>query len=103
MNLNIVYRHFDSTPSIETKIKEKASHLTKYFNGNVEVNWVCSLEKNFHKSDVNVHAGHNVFHASAQDDDLYKTFDEVLPKLERQLREKNKKIKDHIHKPRMQS
>jgi putative sigma-54 modulation protein len=97
MNLNIVCRHFDHTESIENRIKDKAAHLAKFFDGKIDVDWTCSLEKNFHKSDVKVHAGHNVFHASAQDNDLYKTFDEVVPKLEKQLRKKNTMMKDHIH------
>ena len=98
MKLNISYHHLESTPSIEEKIREKAEHLKKYFDGHVEVNWVCSIEKDRHKSDVNVHAGNFNFHATAEDDNLYKTFDEALHKLDKQLKKKNEQVKDKIHR-----
>lgn len=97
MKLNIAYKHLEPTPSIENKISEKADHLRKYFRGDVEVNWVCSVDKNFHRSEVNVHAGHNYFHAKAENSNLYKTMDEVIAKVERQVRRKNKKLNDKIH------
>ena len=97
MKLNIVYRHLDSTPSIEEKIREKADHLKKYFDGKIEITWTCSVDNKLHRSEVNVHAGHNFFHAKAEDDNLYKTMDEVLSKVERQIRKKNNQLKDKIH------
>ena len=98
MELKITYRHLESTPSIEEKIRDKASHLEKYFKGNMEVHWICGVEKDRHTSEVNVHAGHHYFNAKAEDDDLYKTMDQALKKIEPQIREKNKQIKDHIHR-----
>ncbi|MBK24765.1 MAG: ribosomal subunit interface protein [Halobacteriovorax sp.] len=98
MKLNISYHHLESTPSIDEKVREKADHLKKYFDGNVDVNWVCSVDGKRHKSEVNVHAGHFNFHAEAEDDNLYKTLDEVLHKMERQLRKKNEQVKDKIHR-----
>ena len=88
MKVNISYLHLESTPSIDEKVRVKAEHLKKFFDGNVEVNWVCSIEKDRHKSEVNVHASHFHFHAEAEDDNLYKTLDEVVHKLEKQMRKK---------------
>ena len=98
MKINISYHHLESTPSIDEKVREKAGHLNKYFDGNVEVNWVCSVEKDRHKSEVNVHAGKFHFHAEAEDDNLYKTLDEALHKIEKQVRKKNEQVKDKIHR-----
>jgi len=90
MKLNITYRHLASTPSIEERITEKVAHFVKYFNESVEINWVCSIDNGLHRSEVNVHAGQQYFHAKAEEDNLYKTIDRVLAKLERQIRKKNK-------------
>lgn len=99
MNLTISYRHLDSTESLDGKIRDKADHLKKYFNGNVDVNWTCSIDgHDQHKSEVHVHAGHSDFHAHAIDNDLYKTLDKVLSKIEKQIQKKNSQIKDHIHR-----
>ncbi len=94
MQLSISYRHMESTPSIENKIREKAEHLEKYFKGNGEIKWVCMVEKGRHSSEVQVHAGHHYFHAHAENDNLYKTMDEALEKIEKQIRRKDKKEKD---------
>lgn len=98
MELKITYRHLESTPSIEEKIRNKAEHLEKYFKGNIEVHWICSVDNHRHSSEVNVHAGHNYFSARAEDNDLYKTLDQALRKIEPQIREKHKQITDHIHR-----
>ncbi len=97
MNVNISYRHLKGTPSLDMQIQKKVEHLKKYFEGNVDVNWVCSIEHNVHRSEVNVHAGHFYFHAEDENENLYKTFDGVLVKIEKQLRRKNRKLKDKIH------
>jgi putative sigma-54 modulation protein len=98
MKINISYHHLESTPSIDQKVREKANHLNKYFDGSVDVNWVCSVERDRHKSEVNVHAGKFHFHAEAEDDNLYKTLDDVLQKIERQVSKQNDKVKDKIHR-----
>jgi len=98
MKLKISYHHLESTPSIDSKVKEKAEHLKKYFDGKIDVTWVCSVERDRHKSEVNVHAGNFHFHADAEDDNLYKTFDEVLHKIEKQVSKKSDKLKDKIHR-----
>ena len=100
MNLKISYHHLESTPSIDSKVTEKAGHLKKYFDGKIDVNWVCSVERDRHKSEVNVHAGKFHFHAEAEDDNLYKTLDDVLQKIERQVSKKSDIVKDKIHRQR---
>ncbi|MBT4762012.1 MAG: ribosome-associated translation inhibitor RaiA [Bdellovibrionaceae bacterium] len=97
MNLTISFRHMDSTPSLEEKIKDKAGHLKKYFKGKVDIEWVCSVEGEGHLSKIAVHAGKNYFHAEAADENLYKTFDQALSKVERQIRKKHAQLKDHLH------
>ncbi|MAF90577.1 MAG: ribosome-associated translation inhibitor RaiA [Bdellovibrionota bacterium] len=95
MNLNITYRHLEATPSIEEKIKSKVEHLEKYFHGNLDIHWVCSIEDNRHISEVNAHSGKINFHARAEDETLYKTFDEVISKLNTQIRRKNDQMNKH--------
>ena len=97
MQLNISYKHLDSSEAIETQIKNKSSHLKKYFQGRLDVDWVCSIDGQEHKSEVHVHAGHFTFHAHASDKNLYHTLDMALHKIEKQLSKKNELLKDKIH------
>ena len=96
MELNISYRHLDSSDAIKQKISEKADHLKKYFHGKLKVDWVCSVDGHQqHKSEVNVHFGAKNFHAHAVDKNLYHSFDMVLSKLEKQIRKVEDKTKNH--------
>ena len=95
MNLNITYRHLDSTEAIDEKIRAKVESLDKYFHGKLDIHWVCSIEDGRHISEVNVHSGKIYFHAKAENDNLYKTFDEVIHKLNAQIRKKKEQISAH--------
>jgi putative sigma-54 modulation protein len=101
MNLTISYRHLESTPAIAQKIEDKASHLKKYFDGELKVDWVCAVDGNIQKSEVTVHAGQDHYHAKAEDQNLYKTLDEAISKLESQIRKKNNKSKKRMQAPKV--
>lgn len=99
MNLKISYRHLDSSEAVSGKIKEKMNHLNKFFNGKMDVHWVCSVDgHDQHKSEVQVHIDGREFHANAVDSNLYKTLDIVVEKLEKQMRKHSEKIKNKIHR-----
>lgn len=97
MNVTISYRHLDSSPSIDQTIKSKLEHLDRFFDANIKADWVCSVEKDRHRSEVNIHVGSFHFHAHDESENLYKTIDKVVSKLEKQMAGKSKKVKDHIH------
>jgi ribosomal subunit interface protein len=92
MEIKKTYRHLESTPAIESKIDEKAAHLQKYFDSAIEVKWVCEVDGHQQKSDVSVHCGKQHYYASSEDSNLYKTFDQVVSKIESQIRKKSKNL-----------
>ena len=93
MEIKIAYRHLESTPSIDEKIREKAEKLKKFFDGKMHVDWTCSVEKDVHSSEVKVTGDHFTYHASAEADSLYKTIDESVHKLEKQILKKKEMLK----------
>ncbi len=92
MKIDITYRHVESTPAIESKIHEKATHLEKYFDGDIDVKWVCDVDRHQQKSEVTVHYGKQHYFASSEDMNLYKTFDQVVSKIEKQIRKNSKNL-----------
>ena len=64
----------------------------------MEVNWICSVNGDSHNSEVTVRGDHFQAHASSAQDVLYKTFDDVVEKLEKQLARKNEQVKEKIHR-----
>lgn len=98
MELNISYRHIEPSEAVSQKISEKVEHLKKYFQGQLKIDWVCSVDGHQqHKSEVNVHYGSNNFHAHAVDKNLYHSLDMVISKLEKQIQKKSDQLKNNIH------
>jgi putative sigma-54 modulation protein len=88
MKVEISFRNLEPTDAIVSMIEKKAQHFNKYHHKDMNVHWVCLVKDQVHRSDVNITSNLGTFHASAEDDNLYKTFDEVIPKLEKQLDKK---------------
>ena len=97
MNLQINFHQIESTPSIKERIEQKCKKLEKYFDGNYEVNWTCSTSKEGHHSHVILIANGWTINADSTRDDLYKTFDDALGKVEKQILKKKSQSKDKIH------
>ena len=97
MNLRTNFTHIEPTESLKSKIEEKAMKLNKFFNGRFDINWTCSTEKDQHISHVTVSGAKKTFNATSKKDDLYKTFDDVIGKLEKQIGKTKEMSKDHLH------
>ncbi len=98
MKVNISFRHMDSSPAVEEKINEKCARLNKFFSGEISIDWICSVEKDNHVSEVNAKVAHHNFHAHAVMDNMYKTIDDAVEKLERQMEKEDSKQKEKIHR-----
>lgn len=86
MNLNITFRHMDHTPALDQVIKNKSDKFQKWFGPAVDVQWTCWNEgSDEHYSEVNISSGAEKYFAKAHADDLYKTFDLIVNKIQNQL------------------
>ncbi len=86
MNVNITFRHMEHTPALDEMIREKSAKFNKWLGPQSNVHWTCWTEGINHCSEVTIHSGHQEFFAKAQADDLYKTFDLVVHKIQNQLK-----------------
>ncbi len=85
MKMKISFRHMEHTPSLDDKIKEKCEKLSRFLGNDATVSWTCIAEKHDQVSEVHIHHKGIDIHATAHADDLYKTFDMCIAKLEHQL------------------
>lgn len=85
MNLNITFRHMEHTPALDQVIREKSLKFTKWLGPQVNVRWTCWPEGSAHYSEVTVLSGSDKFFAKACADDMYKTFDRVIHKIQNQM------------------
>lgn len=89
MKTNITFRNLEHTPSLDEKIKEKSQKLQKFLKEDCEVSWTCWTEKDNQFAEVKIKSGKDNFIAKADSDNLYKTLDIVISKLENQISHKH--------------
>jgi putative sigma-54 modulation protein len=97
MNLKISFKQLDHTPALDQRIKEKSEKLEKYFEGNISVSWVCWVHENKHWAEMKVHGPKFDFFAKGFADNMYKSLDIVVDKMERQFQKRKGIWKNQIH------
>jgi ribosomal subunit interface protein len=76
----------DHTPALDQVIRDKSTKFTKWFGPQTDIKWTCWMEGVDHCSEVTIHSGNQEFFAKAHADDLYKTFDLIIHKIQNQLK-----------------
>lgn len=95
MNLNITFRHAEPSEAVKTYAAEKVERLTKYFDGVVEGHVILGQEKIRHLAEVALQANGVRIIAKEENADFYSAIDNVVDKLERQLKRHKEKLKRH--------
>jgi putative sigma-54 modulation protein len=93
MQVNITFRGMESTESLKSYVKERIEHIEKYFDRSVEVHAVLSLERYLHHSDITIQAGSYLLRGKVKSEDMYKSIDEAVDKIEKQLKRYKDKLK----------
>ena len=102
MNVVVSSRHMTVTPALKTFAEEKVGKLTKYYDRIQEIEVILDANKELGKDhtsvEVIVNAEHkNMFVAHHGDGDAYACIDACVGKLERQLSDHKKKIRNRKH------
>lgn len=93
MKVTISFKHLEHTPSLDERIHEKSEKLSKYFEGKSHIKWNCSVKEGSHYAEIDLSGPNFNYHATASSDNLYKSFDLVVAKIEKQLQKKKDKVK----------
>ncbi|MEW6057079.1 MAG: ribosome-associated translation inhibitor RaiA [Bdellovibrionota bacterium] len=103
MRVHITFKQMDATEAIKLHVQEKSERLDKFVSDAIEANWVLFVEADNHVADLRVHGPHIDYFAQAKTPDLYQSIDEVVEKIEKQLRKHKEIVKDHLHRNRASS
>lgn len=98
MKVTISFLHLEHTPALDERIEEKSERLQKYLGKNSHVKWSCYIKNNLHYAELDLTGKGQDFHAAAHSDNLYKTLDIVVEKLEKQLKKRKDKLKNKLHR-----
>ena len=103
MKLKISFKHLDHTPALDERIQEKSQKFEKFYKGNVDVQWICWVHEEKHWAEVKVHGPKFDFFAKAHADNMYKSLDLVVEKIERQFEKQKGQKKNRIQEASNQS
>jgi putative sigma-54 modulation protein len=91
-------RHMDVSVALKTYAEQKADKLNKYYDRIQEIEVILDTAKDGMRAEMIVNAEHkNMFIAHHDDGDAYACIDGCVDKLERQLSEHKKKIRNRKH------
>ncbi len=90
MNIIITGRHLELTDNLKSYAEGKIKKFNKYLNNITEASVTLSVEKYRHKAEVLMRVNGLMIQAESVTGEMYSSIDEVVEKLERQL----KKYKD---------
>jgi putative sigma-54 modulation protein len=99
MEVNVTFRHADSSEVLKNHIEEKIRKLSKYFIKPTLAHVTLNVEGARHIAEITLSENHGIFNAREGSHDMYLSVDRALQKIERQLKKYKEKIKDH-HKKR---
>jgi putative sigma-54 modulation protein len=97
MKLKITFKHLDHTPALDERIREKSDKFEKYFQGNTTVQWFCWVHNDEHWAEIKVHGPKFDFFAKACADNMYKSLDLVVEKMERQIEKQKDQLRNKMH------
>jgi putative sigma-54 modulation protein len=98
VNVTVSSRHMEVTPPLRQYAEQKAGKLTKYFDRVQEIEVVFDNGKDVTRVEMIVNADHkNRFIAHHDEGDAYACIDGCVHKLERQLSEHKKKLRNRKH------
>jgi len=78
---------------VKAYVKEKVEKLRKYIENPREVHVVLAVEKFRHIAEITVVGNGGIFNSQGRDNDLYAAIDQMVDKIERQVRERREKVR----------
>jgi putative sigma-54 modulation protein len=78
---------------VKAYVKEKVEKLRKYVESPREVHVVLAVEKFRHIAEITVVGNGGIFNSQGRDNDLYAAIDQMVDKMERQVRERREKVR----------
>jgi ribosome hibernation promoting factor len=95
MQVNITFRHLESTEALKAHVVDKVQHIQKYIDRPSEAHAVLYVENLHHHADITMKAGPFFLRGRAKSEDMYASIDLAADKIERQLKKHKEKLKNH--------
>ena len=98
MQIHLTSRHLEITDDIRTYIEKRARKIEAIFNPVIDFQVVMEVEKNRHQTEITLATRKATFHAQSETHDVFSSLDDVMDKIEAQIRRHKERIKDRRHR-----
>jgi len=95
MQVMVTFRRVEPTEGLRRYAEEKMQRVHKFLRRPIDAHVILSVLKHRHIAEVQVSANHLNIIATEETDDLYSAIDLAMSKLERQIKRRVAKVKDH--------
>jgi putative sigma-54 modulation protein len=99
MQVNITFRHLESTEALKAYAREKIEHIQRYVDRPSEAHVVLYVDNLEHHADINLKAGPFHLRGEAKSEDMYASIDLATDKIQKQLKKHKEKLKNHKFAP----
>jgi putative sigma-54 modulation protein len=94
MDISVTFRHMKPTKSVRIYAEEKLSKIKKYLDAPIDAHVVLSVEKFRHIADVTLSVNGILIKGIEETDDMYSAIDQVMDKLEAQVKKSRSKVRN---------
>ena len=98
MQIHLTSRHLEITDDIQTYIEKRAQKIEAIFNPVIDFQVVMEVEKNRYRTEITLATRKATFHAQGETHDVFSSLDDVIDKIETQIRRHKERIKDRRHR-----
>lgn len=95
MNILVNGRHLEVTPALKAYAEEKIKKFERYLSNITEATVTMSVEKYSHKVEVLLKANGLMIQAEGVTEEIYSAIDEVVEKLDKQVKRYKEKLVSH--------
>jgi len=95
MQLSISGHHLDVTEAIKQHSIEKLSKIKHHFDHLININMILEVAKDVQKAEATIHVSGADLFAKAESSDMYSSIDQMVNKLDSQIRKHKEKLNDH--------
>lgn len=98
MKINITGRHVNITNALQLHIENKFKKLESHFENIIDTHFILTVEKERMKAEALLVIKNDNLFAENESDNMYAAIDDVIDKLDRQLKKQKEKNKDYRRK-----
>ena len=95
MKISITGRHVDITNALNSYIKTKFQKLKKYSENIINIHAILTVEKERMKAEATLKTKNGNLFAANEENNMYAAIDEIVEKLDRQLKKEKEKITNY--------